>query len=236
MPRIPRCFSAPGAMSLPVLLFMAALLAPAGALAHRVNIFAWPEGDKILVECGFNRSSPVRDGLVTVYDAADGAELLRGRTDAQGRFAFPVPDAMRRGHGLRIEVNAGEGHVNVWTMEASEIAGAEALSAGPGEASGQADAPAAAPAPASSATAGTGAAPAPPGAPRWARDLPVTAPEVRAIVTEALNTGLAPLRRELAALSAPGPTLRDIIGGLGWLMGLAGIACYALARRREGRR
>lgn len=213
--------------ALPFLLLLV-LLAPAGALAHRVNIFAWPDGDNILVECGFNRSSPVRGGLVTVYDAADGGELLRGRTDAQGRFAFPVPDAMRRGHGLRIEVNAGEGHVNVWNMEAAEISGADALNAGSGAASGQADAR---PAAASPASAG-GTAAAPPGA----REQPVTAPEVRAIVTEALNTGLAPLRRELAALSDPGPGLRDIIGGLGWLMGLAGIACYVLARRREGRR
>lgn len=218
------------AAALPFLLLLV-LLAPAGALAHRVNIFAWPDGDNILVECGFNRSSPVRGGLVTVYDAADGGELLRGRTDAQGRFAFPVPDAMRRGHGLRIEVNAGEGHVNVWNMEASELSGAEPLSAGSGADSGQADAPAAAAA--SSASAGGGAAA--PALPATAGQA-LTAPEVRAIVTEALNTGLAPLRRELAALSDPGPGLRDIIGGLGWLMGLAGIACYALARRREGRR
>lgn len=220
------------AAALPCLLLLLALLAPADALAHRVNIFAWPDGDKILVECGFNRSSPVRGGVVTVYDATDGAELLRGRTDAQGHFAFAVPDAVRRGHGLRIEVNAGEGHVNAWTMEASEIAGAEAQSAGPGEASGEAHAPAAAPAAASPASAGgtAGAAQALPAA----AGQPVTAAEARAIVTEALNTGLAPLRRELAALSAPGPTLRDIIGGLGWLMGLAGIACYVLARRREG--
>lgn len=220
------------AAALPFLLLLV-LLAPAGALAHRVNIFAWPDGDKILVECGFNRSSPVRGGLVTVYDATDGGELLRGRTDAQGRFAFPVPDAMRRGHDLRIEVNAGEGHVNVWNMEASEIAGAGAQSADPGAASGQADAPAPAAAAASSVSAGGGAAA--PALPATAGQA-LTAPEVRAIVTEALNTGLAPLRRELAALSDPGPGLRDIIGGLGWLMGLAGIACYVLARRREGRR
>lgn len=226
MPRIPDSHSpALRAALLPVLLLMAALLAPAGALAHRVNIFAWPEGDNILVECGFSRSSPVRNGLVTVYDAADGRELLQGRTDARGRFAFAVPDAVRQGHGLRIRVDAGEGHVNDWTLEASEISGAAAPSAEPGQADAR---PAAA---ASPAAAGTGAVPAPPGA----REQPVTAPEVRAIVAEALNTGLAPLRRELAALSAPGPDVRDIIGGLGWIMGLAGIACYTLARRREGR-
>lgn len=227
MPRIPdKSSSALSPALLTALLLMLALLAPAAALAHRVNIFAWPDGDRIMVECGFSRSSPVRGGLVTVYDAADGRRLFQGRTDARGRLAFAVPDAARRGHGLRIEVNAGEGHVNEWLMEASEISGAAPLPAG----SGQADAPVAAAA--SPAIAGAGDAPALPAA----AGQPVTAPEVRAIVTEALNTGLAPLRRELAALSAPGPDARDIIGGLGWIMGLAGIACYALARRREGRR
>lgn len=230
MPRIPDSrFPVLRAALLPVLLLMGALLAPADARAHRVNIFAWPDGDRIVVECGFSRSSPVRGGLVTVHDAADGRELLQGRTDDQGRFAFAVPDAVRQGHGLRIAIDAGEGHANDWIMEASEISG----TAAPATGSGQADArPAAA---ASPAAAGTGAVPAPPGAHPGAREQPVTAPEVRAIVAEALNTGLAPLRRELAALSAPGPDVRDIVGGLGWIMGLAGIACYALARRREGR-
>ena len=224
MPRIPDSrFPVLRTALLPVLLLMAALLAPADARAHRVNIFAWPDGDRIVVECGFSRSSPVRNGLVTVYDAADGRELLQGRTDDQGRFAFAVPDAVRQGHGLRIAIDAGEGHANDWIMEASEISG----TAAPATGSGQADA--------RPAAARTGAVPAPPGTHAGAREQPVTAPEVRAIVAEALNTGLAPLRRELAALSAPGPDVRDIVGGLGWIMGLAGIACYALARRREGR-
>ena len=114
----------PAAALLPLLLLAAALLAPAPALAHRVNIFAWLEGGDVVVECGFNRSSPVKNGLITVFDAVDGKELLQGHTDDAGRFSFPVPQAAREGHGLRIRINAGEGHQNEWDMDASEFSGA----------------------------------------------------------------------------------------------------------------
>ena len=204
-------------------LLLLPLFVPADALAHRVNIFAWLEGENIVVECAFSRSAPVRGGLVTVFDATDGKELLQGRTDERGVFTFPVPEAVRHAHGLRIQINAGEGHVNDWTMTAAEISEAQELSHGflqPASA-----APEAAPA------AVTSIVPAPP-APAAAEGA-LTAPEVRAIVAEALASGLSPIRRELAALSSPGPNVRDIIGGLGWIMGLVGIACWFMARRRQ---
>ncbi|MBD5417683.1 MAG: cobalamin biosynthesis protein CbiL [Desulfovibrio sp.] len=211
---------------LPVALLLAALALPADALAHRVNIFAWVEGENIVVECGFNRAAPVRDGLVTVYDAADGKELLQGRTNERGVFVFALPEPVRHGHGLRIEINAGEGHVNDWTMTAAEINEARDLSHGFQQ---NAQASAAPAAPASAAI--TPAEPAPDT--KTAADGPLTAPAVRAIVAETLNSGLAPIRRELAALSSPGPSVRDIVGGLGWIMGLVGIACWFMARRRQ---
>lgn len=214
-------------MPRPIPLLLAALLVaallPANVEAHRVNIFAWLEGENIVVECAFSRASPVRGGLVTVYDATDGKELLQGRTDERGVFVFAVPEPVRHAHGLRIEVNAGEGHVNDWTMTAHEINEARDLSHGflqpaPGP---DAKAP-------PTTTTSIVAAPEPPAA-----AAPLTAQEVRAIVAESLNTGLAPVRRELAALSSPGPTVRDIVGGLGWIMGLVGIVCWFMARRRQ---
>ncbi|MBD5539340.1 MAG: cobalamin biosynthesis protein CbiL [Desulfovibrio sp.] len=219
---MPRIFpSFPAFLSLALLLSVLSM--PADALAHRVNIFAWLEGENIVVECGFNRAAPVRGGLVTVYDATDGKELLQGRTNDRGVFVFAVPEPVRHAHGLRIEINAGEGHVNDWTMTAAEINEARDLSHGflqPAQGT-TASAP---------ATAVTSVVPAPE-AP--AAHAPLTAPEVRAIVAESVNAGLAPIRRELAALSSPGPSVRDVVGGLGWIMGLVGIACWFLARRKQ---
>lgn len=233
---MPRIFPLPAAALLRAALLTAALLAPAlllpaDAEAHRVNIFAWFEGENIVVECGFNRSSPVRGGLVTVFDATDGKELLRGHTDERGVFAFPVPGPVRQGHGLRIAVNAGEGHVNDWTMTAAEINEARDLSHDFQEAAAHSQAR---PLPASAQTAPAAVPPPAPAPPVVAAPAgPLTASEVRAIVGESLTAGLAPIRRELAALSSPGPTVRDIVGGLGWIMGLIGIACWFMARRKQ---
>ena len=81
---------------------MVAVLVLAGSLpaqAHRVNVFAWLEGDRVVVECAFSRSQPINNGQVTVYDNVTNRELLQGRTDATGHFSFRVPEIVREGHG-----------------------------------------------------------------------------------------------------------------------------------------
>jgi len=55
--------------------------------------------------------------------------------------------------------------------------------------------------------------------------------DVEAIVDAALDRHLAPLRRALAAGNGAEPSLRDIVGGLGWIMGLVGIGLYFSRRR-----
>ena len=108
----------PALLSTLFLLFTLAL--PHAAQAHRVNIFAWTEGDQVVAECGFNGGNKVKQGQVVVYDVATGAKLQEGRTDDQGVYRFPVP-AAGKAHGLRIVVKAGEGHQNEWMMDAAEL-------------------------------------------------------------------------------------------------------------------
>ncbi len=194
-------------VALAVVLF---LFCADAALAHRVNIFAWLEGNSVAVECSFRRKAPVKGGVITVFDDT-GAELLRGTTDVDGRFSFPVPQVVRKGHGLRIRINAGEGHQNEWRMDAAEFAGL---------------APVAAAAP----TVAETPAPARTDAQEEQR-LSLTREELTAIIDGALERQLAPLRRELAARSEEGPRLQDVVGGLGWIMGLVGMGLY-FARRR----
>ena len=193
------------------LCLMLLLVFAGAAQAHRVNIFAWLEGETVRVECSFRRDSPVRQGTVIVFDAQTGTELLQGRTDGQGAFAFPVPAVVRQGHGLRIRILAGEGHQNEWRMDAAEFAGL---------------APAAVTAP----TAAAAPAPVRTDAQPELR-VSLTREELTAIIDGALERQLAPLRRELAARSEEGPRLQDVVGGLGWIMGLVGMGLY-FARRR----
>lgn len=194
----------------PVLTFavLCLLLYASAAQAHRVNIFAWLEGDTVVTECSFRRNAPVKGGSVTVFDDTDGTELLRGTTDDNGRFAFPVPRAARNGHGLSLRINAGEGHQNEWHMEAAEFATFLPAAAQPRN---------------------TTPPPVPAAAGEHAFTL--TREELDAALHTALERQLGPIRRELAERRDEGPRPQDIIGGLGWIMGLVGIGLY-FARRR----
>ena len=191
-------------------------------VAHRVNIFAFVDGDAVTVECGYNRSQKVRQGTVEVFDAESGEKLLEGLTDDKGVFRFPISEAMlRAGHALRLRIIAGEGHQNEWIVEADELAVAEA---GPSPAQA---APVAAP-PAlagASASPGASAALASPSAPSGASG-GATPQDVERIVNAALDAKLSPIKRLLAEQAEAGPSLRDIIGGLGWIFGLIGVAAY----------
>lgn len=188
------------------------------AAAHRVNIFAFVDGDAVQVECGFNRSQKVRQGTVEVFDSATGAKLLQGTTDDNGVFRFPVTAELREaGHDLSIRIIAGEGHQNDWTVSADELAAsgtpkAVMAAASATQAVGQAAPSVSAASP--SATVSGGATPA----------------EIERIIDAALDAKLSPIKRMLAEQTEAGPNIRDIIGGIGWIFGLIGIAAYV--RRR----
>lgn len=193
------------------LLCLGLFLAASPALAHRVNIFAFVDGDAVMVECGYNRSQKVRQGTVEVFDAESGEKLLQGLTDDKGVFRFPLSNGMlRAGHALRVRIIAGEGHQNEWIVEADELAAGTAANPSP------ADAPRAVP----SAPAGTSAVPS------GASGGGATPQEVERIVNAALDAKLSPIKRLLAEQAEAGPSLRDIIGGIGWILGLVGVAAY----------
>ena len=93
------------------------------ASAHRVNIFAFVDGDAVQVECVVDEDQKVKQGTVEVFDATDGARLLQGTTDDNGMLRFPVTAELREaGHNLNIRIIAGEGHQNDWTVAADELA------------------------------------------------------------------------------------------------------------------
>lgn len=186
-----------------------------GAWAHRVNVFAVVEGGTVHVDCFYSKSNRVKAGKVSVFDAVTGEKFLDGVTDAGGKWSFPVPEAaIRAGHGLRIVLEAGEGHRNEGIVEAREFGGA---SPGGGvAASAVAPGQAAVSAPAASAPA-------------------ISGQELAALVEQAvdrvLESRLAPIRRILAEEQERGPGLTEIVGGIGWIIGIFGMAAWARSRR-----
>jgi nickel transport protein len=201
-------------MKIPALAAALLLLAASSSFAHRVNIYAWLEGDSVQVRCAFSRSSPVKNGRITVYAATDGGELLSGVTDDEGVFRFSVPERAKES-GLRIRINAGEGHENEWRMEAREFAAREVTAAE------------AAPPPRQDDEGPAMETPMSPAVQKAA-----SPQDVRRIVSELMEANFAPLRRDLAALANPEPGLKEIVGGLGWLVGLAGLILYFRNRKK----
>ena len=85
--------------------------------AHKVNVFAWVEGDMIFVEGYFPGGKKAQNSLVEVYNGA-GAKLLEGRTNQKGEFSFEIPAR----EDLRIVLTAGMGHKNDFTIPARSMA------------------------------------------------------------------------------------------------------------------
>lgn len=210
-----------------LLIALVVCLGAAGpALAHRVNVFAYVEGNDVHVECSYSRSDRVRFGEITVKNAATGQVYLTGKTDDKGNFVFPVPAATRNEKvDLDITLKAGEGHQNNTSVKAEEY-----LSAAPAEQSAAPAAPVAptAAAPTPAAPAATTAAPAPAAA---VVAVPMDKAALQAVVEQAVEVKIAPIRKMLLDQEEKGPGLAGIAGGIGWLVGIAGLLAYVRCRK-----
>lgn len=176
--------------------------------AHKVTLFAWVEGDRVYTESKFSGGKRVKNGTVTVLDSA-GNQLLEGKTDDNGEFSFKTPEA----DGLTIIVNAGMGHRNQWTLSAAELGTAEGGPAATGAAAPAAEDPSGAASP----TAVSG----------------LSAAEVEAIVARQLEEKLQPLTHMVVESREKGPSVADIFGGIGYILGLVGLGAYVRYRREN---
>ena len=57
--------------------------------------------------------------------------------------------------------------------------------------------------------------------------------EIKAMIDESLDRKLAPIINMLAESYDRGPRLTDVIGGIGYICGLVGVALYFANRRRK---
>lgn len=186
--------------------------------AHRVNVFAWVEGDTIHVESKFPGGRKVQGGEIVVLDK-EGNELLKGVTDEQGNFSFKVPQRT----DLKIVLKAGMGHQAEWTIPADEIQ--EAM----GESEDQI----------TEKSAETTGEVAPEVVQETEVKSPaqgaatITAKEIQQIVEASLDRKLDSIKRMLAESRETGATVRDVVGGIGYIFGLLGVAAYFSSRRKR---
>lgn len=59
---------------------------------------------------------------------------------------------------------------------------------------------------------------------------------IRGIVAEEINRELSPIRQALAESQEHKPTLRDVLGGIGWIIGLAGLFTWFHNNKKNGKK
>lgn len=197
------------------------LMVQAGPLyAHKVIVFAWVDGNTIHSESKFHGGRPAKEAPVEVVDL-NGEKLLEGKTDEKGAFSFTIPKKT----AMKIVLKAGMGHQGEWTVPLEDLVGQDTGSHQK-TATGEKAAPDVAPP--SPARVGLSSLPS-------ERVDCLTREEVSAIVEEALDKKMAFMNETLNRLLDPqkDPSLSEIMGGIGYILGLVGLAAYFQARKEK---
>lgn len=177
------------------------------AYAHKVNVFAYVEGDQVYIQGYFSDGTKAKNSEVTVY-ANDDQELTKGRTNEDGAFTFSTQGKQQ---ALRIVLNAGMGHQASYDIPADEMAGASAATATNTNSSTDVQ----------SSRADQAVDRSENGAP---------SPLSEATVRKAVAEGVLPLAREISELKER-RGFSDIVGGIGLIVGILGIFAYLKARQ-----
>jgi nickel transport protein len=184
------------------------LFIPSPGWAHRLQVFAYLDQGQIVVNASFSRNRPVAHGTVHAT-LADGTPIFQGTTDAKGVLRFPRPD-MPAGERLVITVSGGPGHQGRWVMTPEDLgfAGQDSVAA-PG--------------------------PPPPTGPTLVKEEQQQVATIEPIVNRAVAREVAPLKAMMARHMESGPSWQNIIGGIGWIVGLAGLWSALSSRKKEGK-
>jgi len=99
--------------------FLAIVLSATAAFAHQLNVFAFVEGDTVVVETKFSSGRIPVSGDVEVSDATSEV-ILTLQLQEDGTVRFPL-DMDVAADGLMIEVSTGDGHSDYWILTPDDI-------------------------------------------------------------------------------------------------------------------
>ncbi|MBU4344847.1 MAG: hypothetical protein L6247_05575 [Desulfobacteraceae bacterium] len=191
------------------LLILPIIFHTAPAFAHKVTIFAWVEGDTIYTQSKFSKGRKAKGSLVTVFDM-EGNKLLEGTTDEKGECSFKIPKKT----GLKVVLKASMGHMAEWKIPVDEIVAAQASQNKTPESGVISD-----------TTSPSNRTPIS-GSTSLQRE------EIRRLIDESLDQKLGPIISMLADSQDQDPGISEVMGGIGYIFGLIGVALYFANRRK----
>lgn len=194
------------------LLLIAYCLLPVTATAHRVNVYGYAEDGRVFVEGYFVDGTKAMNSLVEVFDAETGQKLLEGKTNKEGLFSFNIPKLT----ALKLVLTASMGHKNDYTISREEVA--EALSGSSQESSAGSEK--------SEVREQKVEQPA--------EGAVVSSKEIERVVAKVMDRKLVPIKNILLKMQeeASRPGMTEIIGGIGYIMGIMGIVLYFKSKNR----
>ena len=187
-----------------IFIFLIIMMINIPVLAHKVIIFAYVEGDRVYTESYFSDGKKCIDSKIEVFDN-QGNKLLEGLTDGEGEFSFEVPP---EDGDLKIVLDVGMGHRAEYSISADELRGVAGLIKEEPEESVSVISP---------------------------ETSSVDLKEIQSLIEDALDKKLEPIMREMREIKKSQEdkiSLTEIIGGIGYIIGIFGIVAYFLSRKR----
>jgi nickel transport protein len=170
--------------------------------AHKVNVFAWVEGDTVFVEGYFPGGKKSQDSLVEVFNPA-GTKLLEGRTNEKGEFSFKIPERT----DLKIVLTASMGHKNDFIVPADDFQEVGSAPSSPSRSLAE---------PAQDSAAH-----------------PADMSQMEKMIDRALDRKLAPVIKLIRDTRREGPTIAEIVGGIGYIFGVFGLVMFFKSRNKK---
>lgn len=193
----------------PTAAILAVLLTSSQALAHRLDVSVDVTQGKAVVEARYHDGVPAQEADVTVTDP-DGNVLVEAKTDAEGTFQFTL--AAIPAH-VNVVVKTDDGHRGAVTVSREDLAGLAGAVEEPEHAGHDSSA-----------------------SEPWANEHSSAdhddLHEIEAALTR-IETELHEIDRELEHLREhqAGANFDRGLAGVGFIVGLTGVAAYCLARR-----
>ena len=182
-------------------LILMILMATLPAAAHKVILYAYVEGDKIVAEASFGDGSAVKKGKVKIFNKA-GQLLTEGMTNDRGICKLDIPAKT----DLHLKLEAGMGHQAEYKIKKSEL---PALNKNNSESKTK-----------MGKTGNTQMA-------------GISEEKMRTIISQELDKKIAPLNKKIVQMeNNQGPGMTEIIGGIGYIFGLMGLALYFTKGRK----
>jgi len=175
------------------------------AQAHKMNVFSWAGGQQVYGEAFFSGGRKAKNVPVHVQDRKTRTSLLTTQTDEAGKFQFTPPQqAVQQKLDLLISVDSGDGHRGEWLLTADEYLSPD-------------NAPSSDPQKKARLAASEG----------------LDVEMIREIVRQELKRELVPIKQHLAEGREKKVNPRDILGGIGCIIGLAGILAWFQSKKKK---